>query len=170
MNINTLNQTARWAAYSYADKYNVTLTKAQQLNKPKKAVTNASEEDLPYYEGYVADDVWYTIKDILDERKIEQLTKQLRKERKSDAEIFSRLYLQIETDYQQRYTSSRKPANFSQKRLDMIKILGEIAAEDVRTQKINIDKLKSIDAAERESVIGSTYREAYQILLDLNKH
>lgn len=156
-NLKDLNDTARWTAIYYADEFKLPLTTQQ------KSEYENSPEEWYYYDEHIAEAVWQVISKQQNQQKLNQQLNQLRKQGKTDAQIFSQIYLDLETEYEQRVTGE-KNIKFDQRFQQGVKMLGEIAVEDMKTQKINTEKLKQFDV--NEVLNAETYKQVYKLFID----
>lgn len=149
-----LDNTARWLAIYFADDYGLPLTAKE------KAEYDESPDEWYYYDDELSDEVWDAIHGHLQQKKLTQEFQKLSKQRKTDAQIFSALYLLLETEAEQRETGE-KEIEFSKQFLKYVKALGEVAIEDIKTEKINMAKFKSMDEDELYWFSPEHYRMVY---------
>lgn len=153
-----LNDTARWTAIYYADEHGLPLTAKE------KAEYDQSPDEWYYYDESIADSVWDILSTQQTHKKLVQQFQQLRKQGKTDAQIFAALYLYLETENEKRETG-QKNVKFDQRFLEYVKVLADLAIDDLKTQKINTDKLKRFDTEERYWFNETSYTQVYQLFI-----
>lgn len=154
-----LNNTGRWNAIYYAREEGLPVT-AQQLQE-----FDDSPDDWQHYNEELSETIWHIFEDTVQQQKYVTLYQQLNSKYRNNAELFSAMYLAIETENEIK-ESGRAAVEFPESFTNFVKVLGEIAAEDMKTQKVDIKKLEGFSMSElywfEEDIYEQVYRQVAQ--------
>ncbi len=154
--LSALKTTAKWTAYYYADEEGFPLTAAQ------KAEYDQTPDDWPYYDEYLAENVWYSVQKTEKEAKLVTDFQKLRKQGKSNLQIFETLYKQMDekSGYNQ-YLTDEEMAEHQR----FMHTIAEIAVEDLNTKKVDVNKLRPYSEAALNRFSSENYRAVYEVFL-----
>lgn len=156
-NLSTLDTTAKWTAYYYAQEEGYPLTAAQ------KAAYDKTPEDWPYYDEYLAEDVWYSVSKSEKDAKIKLDLQKLRAQGKTNLQIFETLYTQLDDESQyNKYLNAEELAEHKR----FIHTLAEIGVEDLNTKKVDKAKLRPYGESALNRFSSTNYRKVYEAFLN----
>ena len=154
--LSALKTTAKWTAYYYADEEGFPLTAAQ------KAEYDQTPDDWPYYDEYLAENVWYSVQKTEKEAKLVTDFQKLRKQGKTNLQIFETLYKQMdEKSGYNKYLTDEEMAEHQR----FMHTIAEIAVEDLITQKVDVNKLRPYSEAALNRFSSENYRAVYEVFL-----
>jgi hypothetical protein len=154
--LSALKTTAKWTAYYYADEEGFPLTAAQ------KAEYDQTPDDWPYYDEYLAENVWYSVQKTEKEAKLVTDFQKLRKQGKTNLQIFETLYklMDEKSGYNQYLTDEEMDEHQR-----FMHTIAEIAVEDLITQKVDVNKLRPYSEAALNRFSSENYRAVYEVFL-----
>lgn len=150
-----LDNTGRWNAIYYAREEGLPVTE-KQLQE-----FDDSPDDWQHYDEELSETIWEIFKDLAKQQKYVTLYQKLNSQYKSDAALFSAMYLAIETENELK-NSGRTTVEFPEQFLSFVQVLGEIAAEDLKTQKVNAEKLAVFSSSELMWFEADIYEQVYR--------
>lgn len=154
--LSALKTTAKWTAYYYADEEGFPLTAAQ------KTEYDQTPDDWPYYDEYLAENVWYSVQKTEKEAKLVTDFQKLRKQGKTNLQIFETLYKQLdEKSGYNKYLTDEEMAEHQR----FMHTIAEIAVEDLITQKVDVNKLRPYSEAALNRFSSENYRAVYEVFL-----
>lgn len=154
-----LLNTARWNAIYFAEEYGLGVTAAQSTEYDN------SPDDWMYYDESLSDDIWAIFEDIMDDQIYQDLYQKLRPKYKNDAVLFSAIYKAMDEINEKKrleVTTVDYPVGFD----DFVKVLGELAIEDLKTQTVNQQKIDQLTGRDMAWFEAEIYEQTYQQFLN----
>ena len=102
------------------------------------------------------------LESVFKQADLQQSLDKLHKQGKSTAQIFASLYEQL--DRQANHIDASQP--YGQSWLELFKTLGQVAAQDLKNQKIDQNLLQNLDEVLLSHIDYDIYEQVYQLLLD----
>lgn len=156
--IKELNNTGRWNAIYYARENDLGAT-ASELQEFED-----SPDDWQHYDDPLSEEIWEVFEDLMANKRYNTAYQKLSAQYKDDAALFTALYLEIETQNEQESVPGRV-VEFPTSYLEFVTALGQVAAEDLKTQKIDRKKLDHLSVAQLEWFDAEIYASVYGQLL-----
>lgn len=151
--------TARWNAIYYAKEYDLGVTKAQSLEYDN------SPDEWSYYDEELADEIWSIFYDLMDERQYQVLYQQLKPKYTNNAELFSAIYSAADERKEKQKLDSSDSVEYPEGFDNFVKLIGEIASEDLKSQTINQQKLDQFTWYEVIWFEPEIYEQTYEQFL-----
>lgn len=156
--IKELNNTGRWNAIYYSRENNLGATAAELQE------FEDSPDDWQHYDDPLSEEIWGVFKALMADQHYNKAYQKLSSQYKDDAALFTALYLEIETQNEQKNVEGRT-VEFPESFLEFANVLGQIAAEDLKTQKVDPKKLENLSVAQLEWFDVEIYEAVYRQLL-----
>ncbi|KAA8732683.1 hypothetical protein F4V57_08950 [Acinetobacter qingfengensis] len=145
-------------AFSVAKDKKWPLTAQQQKYSQQLGTDAVTNYYIPTYLAYSIEDI---VHKAYQERQLHNDFLKLRKQGKTNAQIFANLYEKLD---QQDYGVSDNE-NYQKQSKIFANTIGEIAAQDLKTQTIDTQRLKTLNSGQLDDLNAKAYKQVYQLFL-----